>query len=180
MIFEATKKVFREKRYLLLAVLTGLFAFAFAVLFPNIKLLSQFFNDSAISIYQKMLLLFNLFGSITVNFTLFTASYTILISILFGMNTALLAFHIRNRISTIKQSGTVLGVMGIASGILGIGCAACGSIVISLILPIFGGGAFLSFLPLQGGEFGILSIILLSLSYYLIAKEIQKSKICAL
>jgi len=41
-----------------------------------------------------------------------------------------------------------------------------------------GASGILAFLPLGGGEFGILGVILLTVSLYLTAKQIQNPMIC--
>lgn len=46
------------------------------------------------------------------------------------------------------------------------------------ILSLFGASWILSFLPLGGGEFGILGVILLTVSLYMTAKQIQNPAVC--
>lgn len=178
MLRDATIKVFTKKYYIIIALVTGVMAFSVAIFLPNIKLVVQIFTDSAFSLHDKFLLFYNLYGSLSTNFTAFSLSYTIAIAILFGLNIGLLTFYLRNRISEIQQSGMATGALGVLSGVLGVGCAACGSIIASVFLPLLGGSALLSVLPLHGSEFGILSVILLSVSYYLTAKQIQNPAIC--
>lgn len=178
MVFEASKKVFMKTPYAILAISMGVITFVLAILLPNLELVGKIIPDATISFTQKISILFGLLGSITTNFTVLSASYTILIAILFGANIALITFYLKNRITEVRQSGMATGVLGMASGVLGLGCAACGSIIISAILPIFGGGALLSLLPLHGSEFGILGVILLSISYYLTVKQIQNPATC--
>ncbi len=177
-IFQALKKVFSQVRYTVIAGSISVFVFVFAVLFPNIGLIAGVITDPEISFAQKLELPWNLLGGVITNFTLFSASYTITIAILFGMNIAMFAYYIRRRIDDIKQGGIATGFLGIASGTLGLGCAACGTFVLTTILPIFGAGSLLAFLPLGGGEFGILGVVLLSVSIYLTAKQIQNPAVC--
>ena len=66
----------------------------------------------------------------------------------------------------------------IVSGVLGMGCAACGSFLLTSIFSLFGASWLLSYLPLDGGEFGILGVILLAVSLYLTAKKIQNPAVC--
>ncbi|HQU09423.1 MAG TPA: hypothetical protein PLV25_05630, partial [Opitutales bacterium] len=70
------------------------------------------------------------------------------------------------------------GFLGIASGVLGMGCAACGSFLLTSLLSLFGASWLLSYLPLAGGEFGILGVILLAVSLYMTAKKIQNPAVC--
>ncbi len=178
MMFRVLKNVFSRTRYVVLAVGISILVFVFAVWFPNIGLIAGVMADHAISFNQKLELPWNLLGSITTNFTLLSASYTIATAVLFGMNIAMFTYYLRRRVVEVKQGGMVTGFLGIASGTLGLGCAACGSFLLTAILPIFGAGSLLTFLPLGGGEFGILGVILLSVSLYLAAKQIQNPAVC--
>ena len=177
--------VFRNKRYALLAGVVALIVFAFAVWLPNIRLIFSIITDSTIPVYLKLTFPIHLLESITINFTTLSASYTIVIAILFGIDMAMLSFFLRTRIAGVKQSGIATGFFGIASGILGMGCAACGSFILTSVLSLVGASSILAFLPLKGEEFGIIGVILLLASLYLTAKQIpallagrQNSAVC--
>jgi hypothetical protein len=178
MIPQALQKVFRKPTYVLLALMTSFVVFAFATWLPNIRLIISVFGMSGLSFSQKLELPITLLGSITTNFTLLAASYTIAIAILFGINLAMVIYYLRRRISEAKQGGIATGLLGITSGILGVGCAACGSFLLTNILVFFGVSGVLTLLPLKGGEFGILGVILLLVSIYLTAKQIENPAVC--
>ena len=131
-----------------------------------------------IPLAQKLDLPISLLGSIVTNFTILSASYTIAIAILFGVNLAMVTYFLRRRVDDVKQSGIATGFFGITSGVIGMGCAACGSFLLMSILSLFGASWILSFLPLGGGEFGILGVILLTVSLYMTAKQIQNPAVC--
>jgi hypothetical protein len=178
MVFQALQKVFRKATYITLSLSISVVVFAFAVWFPNLSLIVKIMGHPGISFSQKLDLPISLLGSIATNFTLLSATYTIAIAILFGMNVAMLVFFLRRRIADVRQTGIGTGFIGIASGVLGIGCAACGSFLLTSILSLFGVSGVLVYLPLAGGEFGILGVILLSVSIYLTAKKIQNPAVC--
>ena len=178
MIFQALQKVFRKPLYTLLALIVSAVVFAFAVWFPNISLIVEVMGHPGISFSQKLDLPISLLGSIATNFTLLSASYTIAIALLFGVNLAMTIYFLRRKISEVRQSGVATGFIGLASGVLGMGCAACGSLLLTSGLSLVGASGILAFLPLAGGEFGILGVILLLASIYLIAKQIQNPAIC--
>jgi hypothetical protein len=46
------------------------------------------------------------------------------------------------------------------------------------MLSLVGASGILAFLPLNGGEFGIIGVILLGVSLYMTAKKIQDPAIC--
>ncbi len=178
MFFQALQKVFRKPIYTFLAFSTSVVVFAFAVWLPNISLIVKIMGHREIPFTQKLDLPINLLGSIATNFTLLSALYTIAIAILFGINLAMIIYFLGRRITEVKQNGIVTGFLGLASGVIGIGCVACGSLVLSSILSLFGATWILSFMPFAGGEFGILGIILLLTSIYIIAKRIDNPLIC--
>ncbi len=178
MLFQALRKVFRKPTYALLALTTSVVVFVFATWLPNIRLITSVLGSSDASFSQKIGIPISLLGSITTNFTTLSASYTIAIAILFGVFLALVVYLMKRKISEVLQTGTVTGFAGIAGGVLGIGCAACGSLLLTSGLTLIGASSILAFLPLAGGEFGILGVILLSVSIYLTSKHIQNPAVC--
>ena len=131
-----------------------------------------------IPLSQKLGIPLSLLGSIITNFTILSALSTIAIAMLFGINVALVVYFLRRKIGEVKQMGITNGFLGITSGIVGIGCAACGSLLLTSVLSLFGASSILAFLPLAGGEFSILAVILLVISTHTIAKQIQQPGTC--
>lgn len=178
MLIQVLQKIFRKPMYILLALITSSAVFAFAVWLPNIPLIVKVMGHPGIPLTQKLNLPISLLGSIVTNFTLLSASYTIAIAILIGMNVAMVVYFLRRRVDEVKQTGMATGLFGITSGVIGMGCAACGSFLLMSILSLFGASWILSFLPLGGGEFGILGVILLAVSLHMTAKKIQNPAVC--
>lgn len=178
MLFQALQRVFQKPRYAVLALITSVAVFAFAVWLPNLPLIVQIMGHPGVSFQQKLDLPISLLGSIATNFTLLSASYTVAIAILFGVNLSMIIYFLRRRITEVKQNGVATGFFGITSGVIGMGCAACGSFLLTSILSLFGVSGILLFLPLNGGEFGILGVILLVTSLYMTAKQIQNPAVC--
>ena len=178
MILQALQNVFRKPTYVILTLTTSMAVFLFAVWLPNFRLLVSVIGSSDISLSDKLELPLNLIGSIATNFTLLSASYTIAIAFLFGINLAMVTYYLQRRIKEVEQSGIATGFLGIGSGVLGMGCAACGSLLLTNILTLFGVSWLLSYLPLAGAEFGILGVVLLAVSLYMTAKKIQNPAVC--
>ena len=178
MVLQALQKVFRKPVYALLALIISAVVFAFAVWLPNLSLIVKIMGHPGITFSQKLSLPASLLGSIVTNFTLLSATYTILIAILFGMNVAMIVYFLKRRIDAVLQAELGTGFLGITSGVLGMGCAACGSFLLTSILSLSGTSWLLSYLPLDGGEFGIMGVMLLTVSLYLTAKKIQNPAVC--
>ncbi len=73
---------------------------------------------------------------------------------------------------------TATGSLGIIAGTVGIGCAACGSILLTTIFGTSAVAGVLATLPLHGGEFAIIGVLLLIVTMYILAKQISKPLIC--
>lgn len=178
MVIQALQKVFQKPLYVILALVISASVFVFAVLLPNIRLVEGIVSSPNIPLSSKFELPLSLLGSIGTNFTILSATYTIVISILFGMYIAMITYFLRRRIRDIKQGGIATGFLGIASGVLGVGCGACGAFLLTSFLSLIGAGGILTFLPLGGSEFGILGVILLGFALYKVTQQIENPLVC--
>lgn len=177
-VLQTIKKVFCKPSYIALMLTASISVFIFAVWFPNISLIVKIMSHSEISLRQKLNFPISLLGGIITNFTLFSALYTVAIAVLFGIDLAMVVYLLRRRIDNAKKNGIAAGLLGIISGVIGIGCAVCGSFLLTSVLSLLGAAGILSFLPFGGGEFGILGVVLLSVSIYTAVKQIQNPAIC--
>ena len=177
MLFRAFTKVFQRPLYLAIGILIGSTSFVFIIWLPNIGLVTEILFSSG-SLSERIALPVSLLGSISTNFTTLSASFVIAIAVLLGINVAMTTFFIRHRISSVRQSGAATGFIGTVSGMLGVGCAGCGSILLTTVLAWVGAGALIRLLPLQGEEFGIIGVILLAISIFLTAKQIDNPVVC--
>ncbi len=168
--------IFRSPLYLPLALGAAFAVFASAVLLPNRALLFSLWTDPSVSLGDKIAVPVSILGSITTNFSLLSASYTTAIAVLIGINAALIAYLLKN--GGVVWGGAFAGVAGIFSGVLGIGCAACGSLILTAVLGTALGASMLAALPLRGGEFGIIGVILLGAATYLLARQISRPPVC--
>ena len=181
-------EVFADASYIALASMLAIAAFLFAVWFPNFGLIGEVFSDSSAPLVAKLKITIALLGGIGTNFSTLSAGYTIAIAALFGINLATVVYFFkRTRLSQgfgrqaragFGKQNLVAGFGGILSGALGVGCAACGSFILTTTLSSIGAAGALAILPLRGGEFGILSVILLVLSLIFISKKIAAPLTC--
>lgn len=171
-------RVFSLPFYVLLASTIAITAFLLAVWLPNFGLIMQIFSDSGTPLSAKLGIMFSLLGGISTNFSLFSAAYTIAIAVLFGCTAAMIVYLLRQRRLAAAGQNLAIGSGAMASGVLGIGCAACGSLIAGAILPSLGATGALALLPLNGEEFGILSVVLLFISLALISKNIAEPMAC--
>ncbi len=179
-IISAFNKVFRGIGYVLTAFVVTLSTFTFAVWLPNLKLIEEIITSNNIPFIYKISVPLSFFGSISTNFTVVSASYTIIIAILFGLDVAMFAYYIRRQKQIIRKSGAVAGIGGVVSGMFGIGCAACGTFILTTTLEIFGATGIITFLPFGGEEFGFIGVGLLIYSIIQISLKITNQQRCPL
>lgn len=174
--------VFTRPAYALIASLVGVTVFSVAVWLPNLKLIGTVITSNTATTIEKVQLLMSLYGGITTNFTVVSALYTILIAVLFGVYSALLVYYIRTmrtkRDNTVSVSA--LGIGGVVSGFFGIGCAACGTFILTSLLTFGGASTFLALLPFGGQEFGFIGVALLAYAIYSLLKKLNQSLVCTI
>jgi len=176
----ALVQVLAYRSYASVAGALAILTFFLAVLFPNFGLVGEIFADANVPIAVKLSITLSLLGGIGTNFSLLSATYTVAIAVLFGLTVAMIVFSVKQRRGAATRRSIALGSGAMLSGALGIGCAACGSLLVSAIVPSLGAAGALTMLPLDGQEFGILSVALLFVSLLLVSKNIAESAACAL
>ena len=178
MIFRVFTEVFAQPKYLALAAGPSIVVFVLATWLPNLRLIATVIASANTSLSEKVGVPISLIGSITTNFTTLAAVYTVLIAFLFGVYLVLFVYYLKKKRAGAQRGEVAIGFFGFASGVLGIGCAACGSVLLTGTLALFGTATALSFLPLGGAEFGILGAVLLALAVYVTAKQIANPNVC--
>lgn len=180
-IFQAMGDVFTRLPYALLAVVIATAVFVLTTWLPNLGLLWQVMTSGAASFADRVTLVAGLTASIGTNFTLFSATITVVVAILFGVNAAMITYHLRARRRLTRQlrgSATAASFGGLASGIFGVGCAACGTFVLSPALTFLGLGSMVTMLPFGGEEFSALGVVMLAASLILTARRIAGGDAC--
>lgn len=101
-----------------------------------------------------------------------------LISALFALNISLLIYYLALTKSRVSKTDLGKSSFGLVLGIIGVGCASCGSLFVLSLLTFLGVGGILSALPLHGEEFGIIGVLLLLYSNYSVMKKINDPLVC--
>lgn len=105
------------------------------------------------------------------------ASFVLLVATagLIGINISLMVFHVAKRLA-----GTgFTSVAGMLLAILGVGCASCGSVVLSTVLGFSAATSLMSVLPLRGTELGLLANVILLSSIIITSKKITNPVMCS-
>ena len=178
MVAQVLKQVFSDSKYILVAVTATLAVFILATWLPNLGLVWQIVVSSSVSLLDKVQVLVALIGSIGTNFTIFSALSTIAISVMFGINLAMMMFLLSLRRQFVGQGGSAASLGGLASRFFGIGCAACGTFVLGPVLSFAGASALIALLPFGGHEFSVLGLGMLGFSLFLVARKIREPPAC--
>ena len=93
-----------------------------------------------------------------------------------GINITLLVYYMKRTFALQKEIGT--SALGMVAGFLGVGCASCGSALLSSFIGLSAATGFIGILPLKGLEFSLLSIVIISISIYVVARNIQVPPAC--
>ena len=150
------------------------------VISTQLSLVWQFITSDSASLVDNLTFVFSLIAIFKTNFSLFSAILTVSTVILMSINICLLVHYIRRRRGVVgRKRAHTASFLGVVSGFFGVGCAACGSVILSSILAAVGAGGLLSLLPLHGAEFGVISVLLLLFSIYEIAKHVNDPLTCS-
>ncbi|OJI06859.1 hypothetical protein BK004_01835 [bacterium CG10_46_32] len=171
----ALKTVFFRPQYLLLAIGISIMLFLMVTWLPNRSLLLFSLSSDVVPFWG---LIAQSYGFFLANETPARAIVDSMVIALSGINIALLWYYVAHRIAMDRRIG--VGVVGTMVGLLGVGCAACGSVILTSVFGIGLAGSFLGFLPFGGIEFGVLGLCALGFSISILAKRIEHPLVCAL
>lgn len=162
-------------RYAILVVVT---AYAFLVLIgwlQNIRFFRYVLRSPAFTTFDAFSYLFGLKGLGTS--TTVTSTYLIIvIAFLTGINIAILTYYLKQRIALEKSIGITLA--GTLIALVGVGCASCGSVILTSLFGLVVTTSIIGLLPFRGLEFLLFAVILVSFSIYAVAKKIQQPIVC--
>jgi hypothetical protein len=151
-------KIVLQPKYLAVAITTSLLVIAFAAWLPNLHLITRTMTSTTMTLWQK------------------TTLITITTATLAGVQISLLAYYLKQTAQIQRSLG--VSTLGITASMLGVGCASCGSVVLTSLIGFGSTTVVLGFLPLRGQEFGLLGIAILLLAIYITVKKINSSPVC--
>jgi hypothetical protein len=174
--FGKTKKLFRRPRVFLVAIVSGTILFLTTLWLPNYRLIQIVLVSDTFSLSQKAQILITSLGSFQTSFTSSDRIFVLLTSVLGGMAIALLLWYMKNSFKIQKEAG--MSILGILLSFIGVGCSACGSVIVSSIFGVSSTYWLTSVLPFGGLEFSIISTLILSGSLLYLSKKIQSPIVC--
>ena len=177
-LWYSLKEVFRDIRYVVIALGFGFLAFVLSLWLHNLRLVADVIASPLFALPDKALFLTRLLGGIVTNTTPLSAVLIVIMSVVFGVNAALLMYSFRRRTRTAGVGTKGMTVGGIISAVFGVGCASCGTYLLGATLSSIGASGALASLPLRGQEFLWLSTGLLLMSVVWSAKSLAAARVC--
>lgn len=172
----ALRTVFKRSGYALLAAGAAFVLLFAAAWMRNVSFLGFLLFSPQFGVGTKLKIFEWTFANLALNTTPLRLILLIVAAALTGVNIALLVFYLRRRIAVGREAGVSLG--GIIVSSLGVGCASCGSVLLTSLLGFSAGVAALAALPLQGAEFTLVGIGLILASIIMLAKKISAPEVC--
>lgn len=147
-----------------ISLLIGYFAFA------NLQSSLMYFSYSSLSFFAKIKLFSISFFDIGQFRETSILVLVVLVTVFGGLVMTLLKVYGQLRTDAITKSGLYSGI-ALVLALLGVGCAACGAVLLSTLLSFVGLSSLLVYFPYYGVEIGYLGVVILMyLSYSLSAK----------
>jgi hypothetical protein len=169
-----TRLVLTIPTYAVLALLTGVLALSLFVFSQNLALVS-FALSGTVPLADSLTILLERYPFVGTDYGPLSGVALLAVSLLTGANVALVGYHIREHGLSLEGGGG--SAVGVALGVLGAGCAACGSAVLAGVLSLFGAAGLLTALPLEGVELSLLAAVVLVLSMYWLADGMRGGEI---
>lgn len=176
LVSSLTLIVKRKDSRLVIIIATIVFA-SLLLLVQNGKAAYEVFGFDSISFLKRLTLASSTLFDIKNTFSAGALILAILGSFLGGINLSLAYTYMRLRGAVILHSGLYSGI-GLLFAFFGVGCAACGTALLSVILGFFGFSAMLNILPYQGQEIGYIGLIFLCIATYTLAHKVAVPNVC--
>ena len=161
--------------YAVFAVLAAVTSLTLFSLSQNLTLTADLIVGGSLPLADRLLIVVEQYPFVGTNYSPVDGAALLLVVSLVGANLALVVYHLReHNLSAAGGGGSLLGV---ALGVLGAGCAACGSAILLGVLSLFGASGLVLLLPLGGLELSILAVVALLLSTYWLADGMRGGEI---
>ncbi len=148
----------------------------FAVWLPNLHLITKAMTSTTMTLWQKTNFLTAFLGSLETNFSPLSRTLTIISATLTGIQMSLLIYYLRQSARIQAEMG--VSFAGVATSLLGVGCASCGSVVLTSLIGFGSATTVLGILPFRGQEFGFVGITILLIAMNYTIKKINQPFTC--
>jgi hypothetical protein len=161
--------------YTVIGAVSGFVILTLFIASLNLTLVFDLVIGGSLPFADRLAIMLELFPFVGTSFGPIQGALLYLVGILTGVDVAMAVYHFREHGVSVREGGA--STVGIVLGALGAGCAACGSAILLGLLSLFGITTSLLFLPLEGLEFAILAVVVLTLSIYWLADGMRGGEI---
>lgn len=161
--------------YAAVAVVAAAVALTVFVVSLNVTLVMDLVVGGSLPLSSRLVVLTELYPFVGTSFNPAQGLLLVVVALLTGVDIALATYHFREHGLDLQQGGA--GAAGLLLGTLGAGCAACGSAILLGLVSLLGISTSLLFLPLDGLEFALLALVVLTLSIYWLAEGMRGGEI---
>lgn len=170
-----SRLVLTAPTYALLAMVTAAVSLTLFVTSLNLPLVSDLVIGGQLPLRGRVRILLELYPFVGTSFGALQGLVLVAVAALAGLDVSLAVYHFREHGVGLQEGSS--SVAGIVLGFLGAGCAACGSAVLLGLLGLLGVSTSLLFLPLEGLEFALLSLVVLLLSIHWLTQGMRGGSI---
>jgi len=175
-VLKTLRIVFVKRTYVILGILITLFFLLINMILVNKGVVSFIINSDFLDWQTRIEIMYEAIINTPALLSYLDIIFMVIIALLAGLSVSLLTFFIKYKIKKGKEGG--MSMVGIILSFFGIGCASCGSVILTSLIGLSASSAIIGFLPFHGIEFLFASIILLVWSIYTISKKIQNPEVC--
>lgn len=161
--------------YAALAIGSGLVALTGFVGSQNLTLVGDLVVGGSLPVENRVSILVGLYPFLGTSYSALSGVLLVGVAALVGVDLGMLAYHVREHGLTVEGGGS--GSLGVVLGMLGAGCAACGSAILAGVLSLVGAAGAATLLPLDGLEFALLALATLVLSIHWLAQGMRGGEI---
>lgn len=167
LVARVLRLVLSQPAYAAVAVVAAWVSLTTFVVSQNLELFGALIVGGSLSLADRLVLLREQYPFLGTTYGTLEGVALLLVAALVGANLALLSYHVREH--DLSAAGGGGSAVGVALGVLGAGCAACGSALLAGVLSLVGGSGLVLALPLEGLEVSLLALVVLGLSTYWVA-----------
>lgn len=162
--------------YRYVAALYAIVFYGIANLIPNYGILKFAYLSPTLTITDKWAFLGAALTFVVRSVSMWELALFFSVLIVTGLVGAMGMFLIRRKVTVEHAAGT--SILGIFVGIIGVGCGACGSVVLTSVVGLAASTQIINVLPLKGIEFTLISIALLLFTLVFLSKKLTHPDVC--
>lgn len=166
--------VLKQPVYFAIAVLVSVLASSLIIWSLNLELVSYILIDAPITIVSKLQFFIETYKDIFITYSSVNATGILVLSVLFGSNTAMLIYVLRNhneRKKTLRASRA--SNAGLLAAIISGGCIVCGTSLLAPFALMFGATSSI-YLHTFSNVLNLISIFFMLISLYQLGKLVPR------